>query len=110
MLFYLTSKATTDQINSAAEDLDGYIKFVVDLTRKVITIGGVRHVQGEELLLKEGSQQEHLWGGGIDLETHQIDYDSMINIRPHQGNTSREVLSQEIREQMKTVVINFISL
>lgn len=99
MTLLLTSRATTEQIGLAAQDLDGYVKFMVDLKEKIMTIGGVRHVQGDELLLNNGSSQQDLWGGGIDLESHQIDYDSMINIRPTQGNTSREVLSQEIRDQ-----------
>lgn len=75
-----------------------------------MTIGSARQVQGKELLLNNGSSQQDLWSGGIDLESHQIDYDSMNNIRPNQGNTSREVLSQEIRDQMKKIVLDFLTL
>lgn len=104
MLILLNSKATPEQIQKAGEDLDGYIKFVVDLEKKIMTIGGRMHVEGEKLLMENGSKQMNLWGGGFDLETKGLDFDSMINIRPNQGNTSREVLSSEIRQKMEEIV------
>lgn len=108
MLILLNSKATSDQIQQAGEDLDGYIKFVVDLDRKIMTIGGRMHVEGEKLLMENGSKQADLWGGGFDLETKGLDFDSMINIRPNQGNTSREVLSTEVRQKMEAVVKDLV--
>ena len=104
MLTLISSEATEDQIKKASEELDGYIKYVVDLDKEIMTIGGLRHVDGEQLLLKMGSKQQNLWGGGIDWETKEIDFDSMINIRPNQGNTSREVLNSDIRQQMQEIV------
>ena len=104
MVILVTKKADEETLKKAAEDLAGYIKFVVDTERKILTAGGTRHVEGEQMLLKEGSKQENLWGGGLDLETDEIDYDSMINIRPKQGNTSREVLSVELRKQIEEIV------
>ena len=62
------------------------------------------HSDGEKLLLGQGSRQEDLWGGGLDLETDEIDFDSMINLRPGQGNPSREVLSAEIRKKIEGIV------
>lgn len=108
MIFLLTQKATSDQIKKAAEDLDGYIKFVVDIEKKVLTAGGARHVEGEEILLKDGSNQSNLWGGGYDEQSGEIDFDSMINIRPAQGNTSREVLDLEIRKSVEKIVRDFL--
>lgn len=104
MLLIVTTKADEEILKKAAEDLDGYIKFVVDIEKKILTAGGLRHFEGEQLLLKEGSQQKNLWGGGLDLETEEMDFDSMINIRPNQGNTSREILSEEIRVQVSEIV------
>ncbi|MEK9200761.1 MAG: DUF5674 family protein [Patescibacteria group bacterium] len=104
MLIFLTSHATPDQISQAALDLDGYVKFVVDLNREVMTIGGTRHMDGEQLLLQDGSHQSDLWGGGVDLETKQIDFESMINIRPTQNNPSREVLDTGLRSQIQEVI------
>ncbi len=104
MLILLTSQATSDQISQASVDLDGYVKFVVDLNRNIMTIGGTRHVDGEQILLQDGSKQTDLWGGGVDLETKQIDFESMINIRPSQGNSSREVLDQSLRAKVQELV------
>ena len=109
MIHLLTQPASTDQIKSASEDLDGYIKFVVDLDNKIITIGGLRHVDGEETLLQRGSLQTNLWGGGYDTETKEMDFDSMINIRPSDNNRSRIVESKNIQEEIEKIVRNFIS-
>ncbi len=104
MVIVLDKKITPDKLKEVALDLDGYIKFVVDIERGVMTAGGVRHVEGEEILLKDGSKQQDLWGGGYDLESGEMDFDSMINIRPAQGNTSREVLDLEIRKAVEEIV------
>ena len=104
MTLIINSKATDEDLKMASEDLDGYIKVVVDIQKEILTAGGTRHVDGEQRLLKQGSEQSNLWGGGMDLETGEIDFDSMINIRPSQNNPSREVLSQEIREKIIHII------
>ena len=103
MLVLVNSKISNEDLKKAAEDLEGYIKFVVDIDKEVLTAGGKWHVEGEQLLLKEGSKQENLWGGGLDLDTNEIDFDSMINVRPDQENTSREVLHEEVRKKMEQI-------
>ena len=100
----ITTKADKETLKRVAKDLEGYIKVVVDVEKRVLTAGGLRHVDGEQLLLRQGSQQHNLWGGGLDLETGEMDFDSMINIRPNQGNSSREVLVEEIRNQMEEII------
>lgn len=87
-----------------AEDLAGYIKIVVDIHREILSGGGGRHVDGEQILLEDGSKQEDLWGGGFDLETGEVDYNSMINIRPSQNNLSRDIMSSEIRKEFDILV------
>lgn len=104
MVIILSNKITPEQLKIVSKDLDGYIKFVVDIDRKIVTVGGTRHVEGEEILLKDGSKQSDLWGGGYDAESGEIDFDSMINIRPAQGNSSREVLDPEIRKDIEKIV------
>lgn len=100
MLLIIRDKATKKQIKQMAEDLGGYyIKIVIDIEREILTGGGERHFDGEQKLLEEGSRQENLWGGGIDVKTGEIDYNSMINLRPRQGNDSRDLLSVKIRKE-----------
>ncbi|MBI2008283.1 hypothetical protein HYS82_01365 [Candidatus Amesbacteria bacterium] len=73
-----------------------------------MTAGGLRHFEGEQLLLSQGSRQENLWGGGVDLPTKEIDFESMINIRPAQNNSSRELLDLKIRDQVKQIVSDLL--
>ncbi len=103
MPLLLTEKITSKQLKLASVDLEGYIKFVVDTEKAVMAVGGKRHVDGEELLLEKGSSQENLWGGGYDTKTEEIDFDSMINIRPSINNPSREVLSLSIRTKIEKI-------
>jgi hypothetical protein len=104
MLQILRTKATKKQIDKSAEDLQGYIKIVVDIDRKILCAGGERQVDGEQMLLADGSRQSTLWGGGFDTETKETDYNSMINLRPADNNPSREILSESIRKQFDTIV------
>ncbi|KKU95419.1 hypothetical protein A3A64_02090 [Candidatus Gottesmanbacteria bacterium RIFCSPLOWO2_01_FULL_48_11] len=104
MLLILRTKATQQQITQAAEDLQGYIKVVVDVDRKILTAGGERHVDGEQMLLADGSKQSSLWGGGYDTQTKEIDYNSIINLRPSDRNPSREILSSDIRSRFDKIV------
>jgi len=104
MLLIIRQKADEDSLKKVAEDLDGYVKVVVDIKRKILSAGGKLHVDGEKLLLQDGSKQADLWGAGIDLETNEIDFDSMINLRPAQGNSSREVLDQVARKEIEIII------
>jgi len=87
-----------------ADDFDGYIKVVVDIEKGILAGGGERHFDGEQKLIKEGSRQADLWGGGVDLETKEIDYNSIINLRPNQDNPSRDILSKKIRSKIDKIV------
>ncbi len=104
MLLIIKQKANQEIVKKIAEDFNGYIKVVVDIHRKILSAGGKMHVDGEKLLLDDGSKQADLWGGGLDLETASVDFDSVINLRPAQSNPSREVLNQDIRKQMEVII------
>ena len=103
MLLIIRAKIDSETRKKIAEDLKGYIKVVVDVRRKILAAGGEKHVDGERLLLEDGSLQKDLWGAGLDLETGEMDFDSLINLRPTQ-NRSREILDEEIREKVAVVI------
>lgn len=86
------------EIEQLKEVFDTYIKTVIDIDKKICSAGCDRHFESEELLLKSGSKQEDIWGGGIDLETQTIDFNSFINIRPTQNNRSNEIQDKELRK------------
>ena len=77
---------------------DTYIKTVIDVRLKICSAGMDRHFQGEEILLKQGSNQSDIWGGGIDMESKTIDFNSLINIRPLDNNNSNEIQDKEVRQ------------
>ena len=104
MLLIISKKASEKEVRKMSRDFDGYVKLVVDVERGTLASGGERHVDGEQALLADGSRQQDLWDGGIDLETKEIDYNSIINLRPNQDNPSRDILSKEIRERFDEIV------
>lgn len=108
MILVITKKATSEELKQMAEDLHGYIKVVVDIERGILAGGGKKHMDTEQVLLENGSKQENLWGGGLDLESSEIDYNSMINIRPSQKNFSRDIMSESIRAEFDTIVKNLL--
>lgn len=104
MILIFEKRATEDELKKIAEDLDGYIKFVVDVKKEILAAGGEIHADGEKLLIAGGSKQQDLWGGGLDLTSGEIDFNSMINLRPNQANPSRDVLDSKIREKIEEIV------
>ena len=103
-ILILTSKATPEEIKLVSEYFHGFIKVVVDIEKEILCAGADRHVDEEQELLGKGSKQSNLWGGGIDMETGEIDYNSMINLRPNQDNPSRDIMSKEIRDKFDAIV------
>lgn len=87
------------------------VKAVVDVERKIMALDGELHADEEALLLENGSRQENLWGINIypELEgPERIEYDSVINIRPSQGNRSRGVDEQTTREKIAQIVSELV--
>lgn len=98
---------TKEEVTQLKEQFDTYIKTVIDVNRKICSAGMNRHFKGEEVLLNQGSKQSDIWGGGIDLETKMIDFNSFINIRPNDSNNSNEILNPQIREEYERLTKYF---
>jgi hypothetical protein len=82
------------------------VKAVVDVERGAMAIGGELHSDEEALLLEDGSQQRHLWGINLYPEVSDegwIEFDSVINIRPSQGNRTRGVDDAETRKTIAAI-------
>ena len=84
------------------------IKAAVDTKKKLLAVDSPMHYDCEQLLIENGSNQFDIWGINLYLDEESIDdiveFDSMINIRPAQGNRSRDVVDPEIRAKIKAVV------
>jgi len=98
---------TKEEIEKLREQFDVYIKTVIDVEKKICSAGSDRHFESERILLDQGSDQTNLWGGGIDLETSEIDCNSLINIRPGDNNTSNEIQNPKIRKVFEELTKNF---
>ena len=87
------------------------IKCVADIRHDLLALDADLHADLEQMLLKNGSAQENLWGFNLWVEEAGedfIEYDSLINIRSWQGNPSRDVLDPEVREKIRQIVKQFI--
>ncbi len=96
----------------AKERFGDMVKAVVDIERRIMAIGGELHADEEQLLLEQGSKQEHLWGINLYPDTTTADwleFDSMINLRPSQGNRSRGIDNPDLQERIRTVVSSLIA-
>lgn len=104
----VTETISRQELKQLAEQRFGdMVKAVVDIDKKIMAIGGELHADEEAILLEQGSQQKDLWGINLYpdmMDETWLEFDSMINIRPAQGNRSRSVDDEAIRERIKTVV------
>lgn len=82
------------------------VKYVVDVERGIAAIGGELHADEEALLLEHGSRQDDLWGANYYPGKGPdgcIEYTSLINIRPAQGNRSMTIEDPALRERVCTI-------
>jgi len=98
-----------EEIEKLKERFDIYVKTVIDVRQKICSAGMNRHFEGEKILLNQGSLQTDIWGGGIDIETKEIDYNSFINIRPSDNNTSNEIQDPVIRKKYEKLTKYFFA-
>ncbi len=89
------------------------VKADVDIVKNLVIIDMPMHYDGEQELLKNGSKQKAIWGINLHPEDYGtddfIEFDSMINIRPSQGNPSRDVLDTDVRAKITSIISEVIS-
>ncbi|HSX10562.1 MAG TPA: DUF5674 family protein [Chlamydiales bacterium] len=97
----------------AKERFGNLVKAVVDIEQGLMIIGSSMHADAEALLLEQGSQQQNLWGINIYPQkppTDWIEFDSVINLRPWQGNDTRGVDDPAIQEKIKQIVNQLVEV
>jgi len=103
---------TPEELKQAADHLfENMVKAVVDVHRELIAIDAELHSDLEALLLQDGSKQKDLWGINLYPEMQGdefIEFDSLINMRPSQGNRSRGIDNQAIRQKIAGIDANRI--
>jgi len=104
----VSAPVTLDELRRMAGGQFGdFVKAVVDVRRGVIAIGGELHADEEALLLQHGSRQADLWGINLYPDrpsAELVEFDSMINVRPSQGNRSRGVEDAAMQRQIQDIV------
>ena len=87
------------------------IKGVADLGRGVIALGGEWHMDANIVLIADGSDQVDVWGFNMypdETGDNAIEYISLINIRPAQGNKTMELLDEQLRGQLHALVSRLV--
>jgi len=109
----LTSQAILEDLNVfKGNPFESMIKYVVDIDKKILALGGEMHSDSEQVLIESGSKQENLWGANIYpwSDPIEIEYISLINIRPSAGNLSMEIQDEGIRDLVKSITFDWIKL
>ncbi len=104
----ITKRELTEMAKQQFGDM---VKAVVDVDQGIMAIGGELHSDEEAVLLDGGSLQKHVWGINLYPErppSEWIEFDSMINVRPSQGNRSRSVERADIRQAIVEIVNRLI--
>lgn len=111
-MLILTQEMKIDELKSMAENGFGeMVKAVVDVDRGIIALDAELHSDLEAYCIERGSKQASLWGINYypELEGEDfIEYDSMINIRPSQGNNSRGVEDESTRKKIVDITNKWI--
>lgn len=88
------------------------VKAVVDVELEIMVVDAGLHADEEFYLLDQGSIQKDLWG--INLHPDKfgtpefIVFDSMINLRPKEGNRSLGIDSVPLQEKIKSIVAKLV--
>ena len=90
----ITEIVTLNELKQMTAMFGNMVKAVVDVDREFVAVDAELHSDLEALLLENGSKQKSLWGINFYPEMQGeefIEFDSMINMRPSQGNRSRGI-------------------
>ena len=111
-MIILEKAITIEELRKLAENWFGdMVKGVGDIELGIISLDAELHSDLEEIMLENGSKQKDLWGFNLYPEFDGedfIEYDSLINIRPGQGNRSRGVEDETIRKKLEETINKWI--
>jgi len=110
MIFILSRKITPEEFEKAREIYPDYIKTVIDIKKNILAVGGEYHIDCEEVLLKQGSKQEDLYGGGYRISSKTIEYMAMSNYKPNLKRLTYEIADERIREQLEKLTEEFLEI
>lgn len=95
----------------AEEWYGSLVKGAADIRSGQVALGGEWHMDANGRLIAEGSDQKYIWGFNIYPKENgdaAIEYVSLVNIRPAQGNRGMEIASAEIRTAVRKAVAKVV--
>lgn len=107
----LESRVHPATLRRLVERYEDMVKYVVDVERGVIALGGEMHADAEQVLLEAGSRQADLWGANYYPGRGRegcIEYTSLINIRPAAGNRGMELQDEALRARVLELTLALI--
>ena len=108
MIHRLAARATSSQMTDMLQRYESMSKIVVDLRRRVLAGGGEMHADCERVLLDDGSEQDDLWGANWYPAEQRLAFESLINIRPRQGNRGILIRDEGIRRQIEAITLDIL--
>ncbi len=87
------------------------IKGAIDVEKEIVAFGGEWHMDANNKLIENGSKQNNIWGFNIyfnKLKEERLEYFSLINIRPGQGNRGMEIEDENLRKTIKEIIDKII--
>jgi Protein of unknown function (DUF5674) len=104
MIHIVRDRASPTQMRDMLQALGSYIKLAVDVRRRILAGGGALHADCEAVLPEDGSRQADVCGADWIPATQEVTYESLINIRPRQGNRSLELRDTALRERVQQII------
>ena len=95
----------------ALETYRDMVKGVADIRQGIIALGGEWHADANTELIRNGSLQTNVWGFNIypdESGKNALEYISLINIRPAQGNREMELKHEGTRDAIRAIIKRLI--
>ena len=108
MVEVLSGPVRSEDVRQLLSACKTVIKLAVDVDRRLVAGGGAFHADGVAALLEAGSQQESIWGADWISSTREVRCESLINVRPGQGNAARALQDASLRTRIEAVVRTYL--
>jgi hypothetical protein len=104
----ITEEISVNELKEMSVKMFGnLVKAVVDVEKGIMAVDADLHADEEALLLENSSEQKNLWGINLYPELSGddfVEFDSMINLRPSQGNKIRGVEDLNIQKKIREII------
>jgi len=88
-----------------------FVKFVADIKRDIIAVGGELHADAEAELIRNGCEQQDIWGANFypyRKPEERLEYTALINIRPRDDNPAMEIQDKKICAKIKKLAEKYL--